>query len=567
MSKSLQIATDLRLPVDAATQTFAFIARKGAGKTYAAGKLVELLIDAGVQVAILDTVGNWYGLRLAADGKSPGLDVPVLGGLRGDIPLDATGGALIADTVIETGRSVILDASQFSLADRKRFATSLGERLWQRKKAERHPAPLHLVIEESQLIVPQDVRGDVAKMVGIYEEIIRLGRNYGIGVSMITQRPQSVNKEVLNQTEFLCVGQINGSQERDALRKWITHQGMDVNLVDELPGLPIGTFYAWSPQWLNVLQRIKILPKWTYDSTATPKVGDKRVQRDLKPLDLDDLQQRLKQTIDAAKANDPRELQREIAKLKKQLAERPTGREVVEVAVLKNGQLEAASKLMGDLSSIGRQLVEVSNTLSQTISAATSTRVRAPQNSTADRTARPAKPFPSPTPARDQTFTADETLTGSQRKLLQALAWWREMGHDVVSRVQAAVICGWKVTSSNIRDRLSELSSRGLVHYPKPGAIQLTDAGAAAAPAADMRDDLISSLRSILTSPQLRIFDALWEAPGPLSRSDIATRLGWSPDSSNIRDRCSELSSLEVVHYPSRGLVALQDWILSEVRT
>jgi DNA helicase HerA-like ATPase len=85
----LEIAEDLSLPLDAATQTFAFIARKGAGKTYTAGKLVELLLDAGVQVVVLDTVGNWYGLRLAADGKKPGFDVPVLGGLRGDIPQKA----------------------------------------------------------------------------------------------------------------------------------------------------------------------------------------------------------------------------------------------------------------------------------------------------------------------------------------------------------------------------------------------------------------------------------------------------------------------------------------------
>ena len=35
------------------TQTFAFIAHKGAGKTYAAGKLIELLLEAGVQVAVL----------------------------------------------------------------------------------------------------------------------------------------------------------------------------------------------------------------------------------------------------------------------------------------------------------------------------------------------------------------------------------------------------------------------------------------------------------------------------------------------------------------------------------
>jgi DNA helicase HerA-like ATPase len=242
-----------RCPLDAATQTFAFIARKGAGKTYAAGKLVELLLDAGVQVVVLDTVGNWYGLRLAADGKGKGLRHP--GPRRAARRHPARGRRRRADRrhrrrhrpIDGPRREPVLEG------DRKRFAAAFGERLWLRKKGERHPAPLHLVIEESQLIVPQDVRGDTATMVGVYEEIIRLGRNYGIGVSMITQRPQSVNKEVLNQTECLFVGQVNGAQERDALKKWITHQGMDVHLVDELPSLKIGTFYVWSPQWLQIL--------------------------------------------------------------------------------------------------------------------------------------------------------------------------------------------------------------------------------------------------------------------------------------------------------------------------
>jgi len=317
----LALARTLSLPIDAATQTFAFIARKGAGKTYAAGKLVELLLAAHVQVVVLDTVGNWYGLRLNADGKRAGFDVPVLGGLRGDIPLEAAGGAVIADLVVDTGRSIVLDVSQFSLGDRKRFAVTFGERLWLRKKGEARPRPLHLVIEESQLIVPQFTGrgGDDARMVGVYEEIIRLGRNYGIGVSMITQRPQSVNKEVLNQTECLLVGQVNGSQERAALKKWITHQGMDVGLVDELPALKVGTFYVWSPQWLNILEKVEINKKHTFDASATPKVGDRRVRRSLKPLNLSDLRERMQETIAKAEADDPRALRKTIAELRKEL--------------------------------------------------------------------------------------------------------------------------------------------------------------------------------------------------------------------------------------------------------
>lgn len=316
--KHLNISPDLALPIDAATQTFAFIARKGAGKTYAAGKTVEELLRAGVQVVILDAVGNWYGLRIAADGKAQGFDIPVIGGLRGDLPLQATAGELIADVLVETARSMILDISQFSLADRKRFATAFGERLWKQKKAESHPTPLMLVIEESQLIVPQFSKG-AEQMLGVYEEIIRLGRNYGIGVMMISQRPQSVNKEVLNQTECLFVGQVNGAQERDALKKWITHQGMDVHLVDELPHLKVGEFYVWSPQWLGILQKISIGKKQTFDASATPKVGDKTVRRDPSPLDLGELESRMAQTLEQAKQNDPRELRRQIIELKRQL--------------------------------------------------------------------------------------------------------------------------------------------------------------------------------------------------------------------------------------------------------
>lgn len=324
----LKLSDELALPLDsAATQTFAFIGRKGSGKTYGAGKLTELLIDAGVQVIILDTVGNWYGLRMGADGKSPGIDIPILGGLRGDIPLEALGGALVADVLVDSGRSAIIDASQFSKADRQRFAAALGERLWKRKKEERDPSPVHLILEESQLIVPERVSGNkdnLATMVGVYEEIIRLGRNYGIGVSMITQRPQSVNKEVLNQTERLMVFQVNGAHERKALKEWIVHQGMDTKLLEELPALKPGQCYVWSPQWLSVLQRIHVLPKRTFDSTSTPKVGGSFRGRDIKAIDLADLQARMATTVQRLKENDPRELKRKLAELQKQVASKRT---------------------------------------------------------------------------------------------------------------------------------------------------------------------------------------------------------------------------------------------------
>lgn len=538
----LKLSDDLKLPVDAATQTFAFIARKGAGKTYTAGKLVELLLDANVQVVVLDTVGNWYGLRLSADGKSAGFDVPVLGGLRGDIPLEATGGALIADIVVETGRSLVIDVSQFSLADRKRFATSLGERLWQRKKGERHPVPLHLVIEESQLIVPQDVRGDSAKMVGIYEEIIRLGRNYGIGVSMITQRPQSVNKEVLNQTECLFVGQVNGAQERAALAKWIMHQGMDVKLVDELPSLKIGTFYVWSPQWLNILKKVQILPKRTYDASATPKVGDKRVQRDLKPLDLSELQERLKATIEKAKADDPKELRRQIAELKKAkpaLIDQEAVDRAVATAVKENDRqwekaIRERESIIGGLKGRLGKIHELAHVNGEAVphvvppKAAPAPVVRKPE---------PRRATPSP--------TGDVSLGKCERAILQVLSQFPE-GCEAG---KLTLLAGYRL-SGGFRNSLSALRTAGLIEGENTGTMAITDAGLeigpfAALPTGQALVDYWLNHRSF-GKCEKAILAALIDQPDGLTAEELCEATGYQL-SGGFRNALSALRTAGVI--------------------
>lgn len=468
----LRISDDLSLPLDAATQTFAFIARKGAGKTYAAGKLAECFLDAGVQVVILDSVGNWWGLRLSANGKSPAYDIPVIGGLRGDIPLEATGGHLIADIITETGRSLIVDISQFSKADRQRFALSFAERLWKSKKAERHPSPAHLIIEESQLIVPERVDSGAAKMVGIYEEIIRLGRNYGIGVSMISQRPQSVNKEVLNQTECLFALQVNGKHERIALRDWITYHGAEKSLVDELPALPIGTAYVWSPQWLGILKKVEIAQKKSFDASATPKVGSTQVRRDLKPLNLDDLKAKMAATIERAKQDDPRELRKEIAALKRQVSTKPLDSKpetlTIEKHVLKDGQLSRAEKLLDSLTLVANEIREALSKVST--NGHKPALNHSPPASRATARVRIAQP-------RSE---SQDKLPEGERKVLAALIQYP----NGLERSQIAILTGYSKRST--RDAyIARLATKGYAEA-RDGRVHATDNGIAALPDAEL---------------------------------------------------------------------------------
>ncbi|HWB00981.1 MAG TPA: DUF87 domain-containing protein [Pirellulales bacterium] len=316
----LKLGPTLSLPADAVTQTFGFFGRKGSGKTYAAGVLVEQLLGAELPVVVIDPVGNWYGLRFAPMGKSASqFKIPILGGERGDIALQATAGQLVAKTIVDTGTSAVLDVSLFHKAERKRFMADFAEELFHRKKTNR--GPMHLVIEEAQLFAPQMAKGE-ERLLGAIEDVVRLGRNYGIGVSMLSQRPQSINTEVRNQCEPLVIFQLVAKHERDAVKGWMQHMGVDADL-EELSRLKTGECFFWSPAWLEKFERLRFGTKSTYDASSTPTVGSVRAPGKLNRLNLSTLESAMVLVVEEAKANDPKELKRQIAELQKQLAAKP----------------------------------------------------------------------------------------------------------------------------------------------------------------------------------------------------------------------------------------------------
>ena len=97
---SLKISKELALPLDAITQTFAILAKRRIGKTYTASVMAEEFVANSLPFVALDPTGAWWGLRAAADGKSEGLPVVIIGGDHGDVPLEPTAGKVIADLVL-----------------------------------------------------------------------------------------------------------------------------------------------------------------------------------------------------------------------------------------------------------------------------------------------------------------------------------------------------------------------------------------------------------------------------------------------------------------------------------
>lgn len=72
---------------------------------------------------------------------------------------------------------------------------------------------------------------------------------------------------------------------------------------------------------IEVFRKVTIRARTTFDSSTTPKVGETvKAPKRLAPVDLEALKGQITATIERAKAEDPRELRRQVAELKAQLA-------------------------------------------------------------------------------------------------------------------------------------------------------------------------------------------------------------------------------------------------------
>jgi hypothetical protein len=266
----LKLASDLSLPLEVVTQKLGWIGTTGSGKTYGASKLAELLWDAHAQFVVLDPVGVWYGLRLAKDGKKPSdITIPIFGGLHGDVPLEPTAGAMMADLIVDRALTAILDVSQFeSDAQKARFAADFGDRFFFRKKAS--PSAVHVFIEECQEFVPENHQRGEERMKHVFVRMQKIGRNFGIGTSYITQRPQEVSKKALNLAQTLFVFRTTGTHEREAINRWIKDKSIEgQDIASELPKLKTGAPHVWSPEWLELSDVAHILEKRTFNASAT----------------------------------------------------------------------------------------------------------------------------------------------------------------------------------------------------------------------------------------------------------------------------------------------------------
>jgi len=281
MKKELELGTLMNgrrflLPLDLVTRTLAVIGIRGAGKTVAATVLAEEMCEAGLPWVAIDPVGIWWGLRVNPDGSPGGYPILILGGERGDLPLEKHMGAQIAEAILQENFSCIIDLSGESKNTWRHFVTAFSNRLMELRPAIQR----HIFIEEAPELVPQRPMGEARRTLAAVETLVRLGRNQGYGATLVGQRFATIHKDVLTQCENIVALRSIGKHDRDAVRDWIgevvgqSQSGTKAEtFLDSLTGLPDGVGWFWSPQWLKEFCQIRVRQRKTYHPGETRSVG------------------------------------------------------------------------------------------------------------------------------------------------------------------------------------------------------------------------------------------------------------------------------------------------------
>jgi len=551
----LHLAPNLSLPIEAVTQTFAILAKRGMGKSYTASVMAEEMLKAGQHVVFIDPTGGAWGLRSS-------YPIVILGGEHADVPLEESAGEVIATAIAENGFSAVLDLSLFRKGQLIRFMVAFAEALYRLNRQ-----ALHLFVDEADAVAPQGrtYGGEENRMLGAMEDIVRRGRLRGLGCTLITQRPAVLNKNVLTQCESLFVLRLVHPKDIDAMMEWVNvHASSEEaeKVRAELPTLPIGTAWFWSPGWMQTLKRVEIRQRETFDSSATPKPGEKaRAPKHLAEIDLGALGAQIQATVQKSKDNDPRELRRRVAELERQLRDRPATVETkierveIEVPVLKNGQLDKALKLVD-------RLGEIAAPLKQAID-----RVAKPSIPSSTKPAPAAvvparKPHHVPEkvqPSRSIASSTEGDMTGPEQRILDAIAWLESLGIEQPDQAAVAFLAGYTFGGGAFNNPRGRLRSRGLVDYPGGERIALTEAGRtlSVAPETPLNtEELHRHVMARLPGPEQRILQPLLDAyPESLSNDELAEAAGYTAGAGAFNNPRGRLRSLGLIDYPSPGRV------------
>jgi DNA helicase HerA-like ATPase len=135
--------------------------------------------------------------------------------------------------LVQPGRASIINLRGIPPTEQQIAVTHLTRQLFEARKLNKIPAMM-LVVEESHQFCPQQ---GSARSLNILKTIASEGRKFGLGMTLVTQRPAMVDKNVLSQCNTQIILKVTNPNDLKALVASV--EGLSHAMIDEIQRLPI----------------------------------------------------------------------------------------------------------------------------------------------------------------------------------------------------------------------------------------------------------------------------------------------------------------------------------------
>lgn len=532
-------------------------ASSGYGKSWALRRILEQT-HGRVQQIVIDPEGEFYTLREKFD--------YVLAGKGGDCPADPRAAKLLARRLLELGVSAILDLSELTLEQKRRFVREFLGSLVGAPRDLWHPALV--VVDEAHLFAPESGKGK-AESLGAIVDLMSRGRKRGFCGILATQRLSKLSKDAAAECNNWMVGR---ATLEDDVKRAGDELGMATKLERAaLKRLKPGEFFAFGPALgAGDVQRIHVggvLTSHPKAGAAAPKPAAPRAKIVEVLGQLADLPAEVEE--EARTMADLQRQVRELAAANRKLEKGmgAPGPEALEAARAEGAEVgrremvgalralrEQGEVARAALSRAGADVQKALDALSEPVDVDLAA-LPAPRRVTA---AAPRASRPAPTRAPAAPAAPVEGLDGPMQRILDAMAWLDAAGvREPWSRTQVAMVARYKPSGGGFNNALGRLRSGGLIRYPQSGELAFEDAGRAAA--ADVGEpptieELHARVLGLVDGPMAKILRVLLDAyPDAMSREDIAAETGYQPTGGGFNNALGRLRTLGLIDYPQQG--------------
>ena len=237
-----------------ATERTCVIGASGSGKSYTVGVICEELCKNNVPFVIIDTEGEYSGLKekfeliWVGDDEhcdlkwSNRVDLQLLAKYAPDCP------------------PIIFDLSEAPKPREKvsEFLIALY------REIDRRRTPYLIILEEADRFSPQSG----GERLPIFDEIARRGRKRGLGLTLCTQRPSLVDKNILSQCSNQLIGKLVIKNDLNSVAQFFSGRGTP----NQLTLLKPGEFFALGGL-VSEPEKVRMRLRETTHGGMTPKLN------------------------------------------------------------------------------------------------------------------------------------------------------------------------------------------------------------------------------------------------------------------------------------------------------